>query len=221
MPRSRLSSLAALGAMALAALALGHELIYVIRHGTGEAYAVAMRQTGHDGYWAGFLMIVFAVTSALVAVTLAQIRRLRRLAAATRAGSVSVHDLGPSRFVSLLGPLWLRLWVAVVAIYLLQENLETASTGAGLPGLVGVVGGEHSMAIPVLLTVSLLVAAVGALVGWRREVIIARLRAAAQGRLRASTTAPRPTQVNDRPRSVVEERRNGVRAPPSGALAPA
>ncbi|MEW5992242.1 MAG: hypothetical protein AB1736_12970 [Chloroflexota bacterium] len=50
MPRSRLPSLAILGALALASLALGHELIYLIAHGVGEGYAVAMREGGHDRY---------------------------------------------------------------------------------------------------------------------------------------------------------------------------
>jgi hypothetical protein len=218
MPRSRLPSLAVLGALALAALALGHELIYLIAHGAGEGYAAAMREGGHDRYWTSFLLIVVVVTSALVAVGVAQIRRLRRLAAAMRAKSVRGRDVGPSRFFGLLGPLWLRLSVAVVVAYLLQENIETATTGASVPGL-GVLGGEHAIALPVLLAVSLLVAAVGALVGWRREVILARLLAAARARLRAAAVSRRGL-TNNRPLTVTEGRRNGVRAPPIGLIAP-
>jgi hypothetical protein len=220
MPSSRLSSLLVLGALSLAALALSHELIYLIAHGADEGYEAAMREGGHDRDWTSVLMIVTLVaTSGLWVVGVAQVRRLRRLAAAMRAKSVRVGDVGPSRFFGLLGPLWLRLAVAVVVAYVLQENYETASTGASLPGL-GVLGGEHVVALPVMLAASFLVAAVGALVGWRREVILARLRAAAQRRLRTASATWRPSVANDRPRGITEGRRNGVRAPPSERFAP-
>lgn len=219
MPRSRLPSLAVLGALALAALALGHELIYLIAHGIGDGYAAAMREGGHDRYWTSFLLIVAVVTSALAAVSVAQFRRLRRLTVAMRARVVQVRDVGPSRFFALLGPLWLRLSVVVSTAYVAQENIETAATGASWPGL-GVLGGEHVVALPVLLLVSLLVAAVRALVGWRREVILARLRAAARARLRATVAEPWGS-TNIRPPTISEGRRNGVRAPPMGLIAPA
>lgn len=219
MPRSRLASLAVLGALSLAALALSHELIYLIAHGAGEGYETAMREGGHDRYWTSFLLIVTLVTSGLSAVGVAQVRRLRRLAAAMRAESVRVGDVGPSRFFGLLGPLWLRLSATVMVAYVLQENIETASTGAPLPGL-GVLGGEHAVALPVMLAVSFLVATVGALVGWRREVILARLRAAAQRRLRTVAATLRPPIANDRPTHFSQGRRNGVRAPPAERFAP-
>ena len=219
MPRSRLPSLAVLGALVLAALALSHELIYLIAHGIGEGYAQAMREGGHDRYWTSFLLVVAVVTTALAVVTVTQWRRLRRLAAAMRAGGLRVGDAGRSRFLGLLSPLWLRLSVAVVVTYVLQENIETASTGVGLPGL-GVLAGEHAIALPILLAVSLLVAAVGALVGWRREIILARLREAARGRLRATPSVLRPAQTHERPAGTSERRRNGVRAPPSAIELP-
>lgn len=220
MPRSRLPSLVVLGALALATLALGHELIYLVAYGIGDGYATAMREGGHDPYWTSFLLVVLLATGALTLVAVTQIRRLRRLAAATRARSVRVRDVGPSWFFTLLGPLWLRLAATVIGAYVLQENIETATTGAGVPGL-GVLGGEHVVALPILLAASLLVAAVGALVGWRREVILARLREAARGWLRAAVAKLRPAQRTDRPANRAEGRRNGVRAPPQEATAPA
>lgn len=220
MPRSRLPSLAVLGSLALASLALSHELVYLIAHGFGDGYTTAMREGGHDRYWTSFLLIVAVVTSALVAVGVAQVRRLRRLATAMQARTVRVRDVGLSRFFELLGPLWLRLSVVVSTAYVLQENIETATTGASWPGL-GVLGGEHTIALPVLILVSLLVAAVGALAGWRREVILARLRAAARARRRPAASVRRPALANDRPTGIREGRRNGVRAPPAELLAPA
>lgn len=219
MQRSRMPSLMVLLALALASLALGHELVYLIAHGVGDGYAAAMREGGHDRYWPSFLLVVALVTSALVAVTVIQVRRLRQLAAAIRSRSVRIRDAGGARFFRLLGPLWLRLSVVVVATYLVQENIETVSTGVPLPGL-GALAGEHAIALPVLLMVSLLVAAIGALVGWRREVILARLRAAARGLLRAAAAVLRPALANDRPTGITGGRRNGVRAPPAGRFAP-
>ncbi|MEW5992243.1 MAG: hypothetical protein AB1736_12975 [Chloroflexota bacterium] len=160
------------------------------------------------------------MTGALALVAFTQVRRLCRLAAAVRAKHIRVGDLGLDRFFGLLRPLWLRLSVTVVATYIAQENIETASTGVPLPGL-GVLAGEHWIALPVLILVSLLVAAVGALVGWRRELILARLRAAARARRHTAAKAMRPAQSVSRPTDIDATRRNGVRAPPSGVPAPA
>ena len=208
------------GALVLATLALSHELIYLLAHGVGEGYARAMQEGGHDRYWTSFVLIVLVVTACLSVVAAAQWRRFRRLAAAVHAGTVRLKSGGLDRFLELLGPLWFRVSVGTIAAYLIQENTETASTGVPLPGL-GVLGGEHAIALPVLLAASLAVAAVGALVGWRREVLLARIRAAARHRLRASTATPRPALVNDAPRGRRVGRRNGVRAPPFGLIQPA
>ena len=107
-----------------------------------------------------------------------------------------------------------------IAAYLIQENIETASTGAPLPG-VGVLGGEHAIGLPVLFAVSLVIAVVAALVGWRREVLLARIRAAARGRLRAPAATLRPALAAARLGGRREGRRNGVRAPPLGLIRPA
>lgn len=208
------------GALVLAALALSHELIYLLAHGVGEGYARAMQEGGHDRYWTSFVLIVVVVTGYLGVIVAAQWRRLRRLAADVQAGTARLKRGGLDRFIELLRPLWLRVSGGSIAAYFIQENVETASIGAPLPGL-GVLGGEHAIALPVLLAVSLAVAAVGALVGWRREVLLARIRAAARRRLRAPAATPRPALVVDRPAGRYEVRRNGVRAPPLGLTQPA
>lgn len=207
------------GTLVLAALALGHELIYLLAHGFGEGYARAMQEGGHDRYWTSFVLIVLVVTGCLSVVAAAQWRRLRRLAVGVGAGTVRLADGGLDRFLELLRPLWLRVSAGTIAAYLIQENTETASIGAPLPGL-GVLGGEHAIALPVLLAVSLVVAAVGALVGWRREILLARIRAAARLRLRAPAATLRPALDVDRPANRREGRRNGVRAPPLGLTQP-
>ena len=212
MSRSRLPGFAVLASLALASLASGHEFIYLLSGGPGEGYAAAMREGGHDRYWTSFVLVVLAVLACLVAVSAAQLRRLRRLAARTAIGGHRVRDAATTRYRRLLGPLWLKVAAAAVAGYLLQENVETVSAGGPLPGF-GVIGGEHALAVPILVAVSLVVAAVGALVGWRREILLARLRSRLRLRCRNASAVTRPTFV-ERPLRECEGRRNGVRAPP-------
>ena len=215
----RLRAFTILAALVLAALALSHELIYLLAHGTGEGYARAMREGGHDRYWTSFVLIAFVVTGCLSVVAVAQWRRLRRLAADVQAGAVRLNGGGLDRFLELLRPLWFRVSVGSIAAYLIQENVETASTGAAPPGL-GVLGGEHAISLPILLLVSLAVAAVGGLVRWRRELLLARIRAAAT-QLRAPAAILRPALAVDRPAGHHDGRPNGVRAPPIGLIQPA
>jgi hypothetical protein len=219
MLRFGLGSVAVIGTLALASLALSHELIYIVAHGVGDEYAAAMRAGGHDRYWTSFLLIVALVSTALAVVTFTQLRRLRRLAASVRARSVRIEDVGYGRFFRLLAPLWLRLAVVVVAAYFVQENIETVTTGVPLPGLA-VLTGAYWLALPLLLFVSLLVASVGALFGWRREVILARLRAARR-RLRAPALVQGLAHSARLARSIFAARQNGLRAPPLLIAGPA
>lgn len=212
MSRTRLPRFVVLASLALASLAAGHELIYLLAHGPGEGYAAAMREGGHDRYWTSFVLVVLAVVACLVAVAAAQLLRLRRLAVGVAIGGLSVRDAPTTRYLRLLGPLWLKVAAVAVVGYLLQENVETVSAGGPLPGF-GVISGKHALAVPILVAVSLVVAAVGALVGWRREILLARLRSGFRPRRQDARTTRRPTPV-DRPRHGCEGRRNGVRAPP-------
>lgn len=213
MSPSAFRKFAVVATLVLAAMAAGHELVYLLSHGPGDGYAAAMREGGHDRYWTSFVLVVLSVTAGLAAVAAAQLRRLRRLAATVHVAGVEVADGGVRPFLGLLGGLWLRVAVITSIGYLVQENLETASAGATVPGL-GVLGGEHAVALPILVFVSLVVAAVGALVGWRREVLLARLRVRTafppgrgEGiRLPSAAALPHPS---------IEPRRNGVRAPPA------
>lgn len=213
MSPSAFRKFAVVATLALAAMAAGHELVYLLSHGPGDGYAAAMREGGHDRYWTSFVLVVVAVSSGLATVAAVQLRRLRRLAANVHVAGVEVGEGGVRPFLGLLGGLWLRVAVVTSIGYVAQENLETASAGGMLPGLE-VVGGEHVVALPILVLVSVVVAAVGALVGWRREVLLARLRVrTAFGPRRAAVV--RLPSGGERPHPSIEPRRNGVRAPPA------
>lgn len=213
MSQSAFRKFAVVATLALAAMAAGHELVYLLSHGPGDGYAAAMREGGHDRYWTSFVLVVVAVTAGLAMVAAVQLRRLQRLAADVHVAGLEVADRGVGRFLGLLGGLWLRVAVVTSVGYVVQENVETASVGATLPGL-GVVGGEHVVALPILVLVSVAVAAVGALVGWRREVLVTRLRVRSAFRPRRAGAVRRPSAA-ELPHPSIEPRRNGVRAPPA------
>lgn len=210
MSPSALRRFALVSILALGALAAGHELVYLLSHGPGDGYAAAMREGGHDRYWTSFVLVVVAVTAGLAAIAAVQ---LRRLAASVHVAGVEVPDRGVERFLGLLGGLWLRVAVITSVGYVVQENVETASAGATLPGL-GVVAGEHVAALPILVLVSLVVAVVGALVGWRRQILLARLRVRTAFRRRGAVALRGPIAAELR-HPPAEPRRNGVRAPPA------
>jgi hypothetical protein len=204
--------------LVLASLAVAHEMIYLAAHGSGEAYRVAMAEAGHDGYWSNFIIAVGVVSALLLAVGLAQLRRLARLSAEAGAGTVRVRDESLGHLARLVVPVWGRVAVLTTVVFLVQENVETAVIGQPVPGL-DALAGQHAMALPLIVAVSFIVALTRALVRWRRDVLLARLRRAAP---------PRPSaqrQVRPVASRIIQSadgiRRNGVRAPPTIRVVPA
>lgn len=212
MKRSRLLDRLILAILVLASLAVAHELIYVGAHGTGDAYRVAMTEAGHDGYWSNFIIAVGVVTAILLAVGLAQLRRLARLAAASGAGTLRVRDHSVGHLARLVLPLWAQVATLTTIVFLLQENIETASVGQPMPGLYALAG-QHDLALLMIGAVSFVVALTKALVHWRRDVLLARLHRAPPPRSRARLHRPPVEAVFVESADGIG--RNGVRAPPS------
>lgn len=202
-----------LGTLVMAALAASHELIYLLAHGAGAEYARAMQEGGHDRYWTSFVLTVVGITLALTVIAVRQLRRLHRQTSMVRAGRLRVHDGGLDLFARQATRLWLLVSAGTVLAFLSQENLETVAAGHALPGL-DVVTGEHAVAIPVIALMSLLVALVGALVGWGRHVLLARLRGSMNPVRRRAPRTLRPSPVRV-PASTSAVRWHGLRAPPS------
>ena len=196
----------------MASLAVSHELIYLLAHGPGVEYTRAMREGGHDRYWTSFILTVVGVALVLAFVAVRQIRRLRRQASLARAGRLDVTDGGLGLLARLTGRLFVSVGTGTATAFFLQENLETVTAGHPLPGL-GVVAGEHAIALLVIGLASLVVALVGALFLWGRHVLLARLRRAALHARRRPVRASRPSSTT-RPSPTGAVRAHGLRAPP-------
>lgn len=205
-----------LAVLVLASLAVAHELIYLGAHGPGEAYRVAMTEAGHDGYWTTFVIAVGLASAGLVAVWLVQLRRLALLAAASGAGTVRVRDPGVDHLARLAVPIGARVAILTTFVYLLQENIETASVGNSAPGLYALAG-QYDTALPVIVAVSFVVALTRALVRWRRDVLLARLNRPAPPRRKIEIRLRPPLVLVH---SAAAIRRNGVRAPPPWRASP-
>lgn len=197
--------------LALASLLVGHELTYVLAHGLGAGYEHAMAEGGHSGYWTSFVLTIVGVSVILAGAAAVQLRRLGRLARQTRMNELDVADAAPRCFVDLLARTWPRVALLTVGLFLLQENVELWAAGQPMPFL-DVLAGEHAMALPVLATVSLLTAVVGALVGWRRLVLHARI--AVTRTWTRSAAVRRPALRSSRPLARITVSSHGLRAPP-------
>lgn len=213
MARPRVSRMT-LAVLTLASLFAGHELTYVLAHGLGDSYAQAMTVGGHDDYWMTFVLVVgtLVITSAAIVY-----RQFRRLAAVAQQGSV-VADADVRSLLLLTRRIWIRVSVLTVALFLFQENYELWNAGADVP-LLGVVSGDHWMAVPILLLASSVLSVIGALVGWRRLLLEARAR-----RTVTWTSAQRVARrrlAHDRRRPIHALVAHGLRAPPTGSLTPA
>jgi len=180
--------------MALVALVLAHNLVFLATYGpyVGEALA----QTGHDAAWTTAFANALGLGLALVAAGIWQLRRLSREARAVGVGA-GPRDAGMGTFAAHLGRLWLGLAPATALLFVAQENLEHLALGDDLPGLGVLVRHGSPLAATVVAAVSLGVALVGALYRWRRDILVARISASRRAWLRV-TAEPRRARATHR-----------------------
>jgi hypothetical protein len=166
------------GLLALACLWLAHDAVFAAEHGLGAGFNQAMSAGGHDGYWPIFSTVV------VIAVTLLGLWtavRIGRLAAARRplgpGGRSGLGDRGrPARsYRQDLRALWLPLLALTATAFTVQENIEHLAGHRHLIGLGALAGPEYPLALPAIALVSLVAAALGALVRWRIAVLEARV----------------------------------------------
>ena len=214
-----LQRLPALAALVLASLLLSHELVYILAHGTGGDLARAMSEAGHDRYWTTFVLTSLVVIGLLSVVAARQLRRLAAVARSTAQPGISLADGPYSRLASLTVRLWALVGGLTFVVFLIQENAERGGP-AGPLGLFEVVAGEHAIATPVIAVVALLVAFVGAMVRWRRELLLEAARRVAHPNRRHAPLVRRPAHF-DPPGHIVPVTHHGLRAPPAMSVSPA
>jgi uncharacterized membrane protein YidH (DUF202 family) len=198
------------------ALVLAHQAVFLVRY--GSIYGEALAHTGHGQAWSDAVTIVIAGAAVLFGAAIVGLHRLaRRLDAGTRPGSARMS-------LRRIAIRWLRtsigLTVAVVVLLTVQENLEHAATGFGMPGPGILVDPGYPFAVAIVALVATSIALVVSLFSWRREVLVARLRAQARNVRRVPIAPTRPTAAAPVPsRTSTLARRLGRRAPPALRLA--
>jgi hypothetical protein len=215
--RARLGRAVGLAVLALLALFVSHDAIYVAQFGAGNGYAAAMSAGGHDGYYVPASLIVAVAAIVAASVALIRLGRLTIVAESTpRSSRLRVFvDIGPS-YLGQLRTTWLRLFPAVVLLFALQENAEAFLSHGSAPGIDVVFGAQSGLVLPILAITTFLLAAVSAAIRWRTRVLLARVRGA--------TRYERPRAVRPAPAWValattlahawMIDRRDAGRAPP-------
>ena len=166
--RLRFAALVTVGAL------LGHDAVFAAQYGLGEQRTAALAATAHD-YWPVFAVLALLVGGlGLAAAALLLVRLHRALQ-----GLPAVRPpAGTPSYAGELLRLWPRLFLAVTLAFTLQENVEHLVTGLGLPGLWVLSWPSYPLALPVLAAVTFLLAAAGAWLRWRTDVLAGRLAAA-------------------------------------------
>jgi fermentation-respiration switch protein FrsA (DUF1100 family) len=175
--RARALAAARFATLVMACLLVAHTAIFVARHGTGDAFARAMRVEGHDAYWPAFFLVVGGGATVLVVSAVARLWRLAKRAPRRRR---SADGTPLPAFGDELKGLWPSLFGATTVLFAIQENIEHLAVQGHLPGASILWGPEGSFAIPGLLLVSLCGAALGALIRWRVRVYVARIGRSAE-----------------------------------------
>jgi len=210
----RRRDLLSLATLSLAALILGHHLVFLTAY--GPQYWTMLERTGHGPVWAVTVLTVAILSAGLVFLAIRRIASLRRLARAVEDGGTTVRDGSLRHLARHVLWLWCVVAVASLALFVLNENLERAAIGLPTPGLAILVGGiGHTSPIIVFLVVAAAVSAVAGLYRWRRDILLARVTPTRQVWDRsADGRGGRPDPLpRRRPRSVVGSRLAG-RAPP-------
>lgn len=181
--RLRFLALAGLGSL------VAHDTIFAAQYGLGAAREDALAATAH-GYWPAFVVLTLLVFVAGAGATVCRVVHLRRLVRGLPAAPRPVDEPG---YRAEVARLWPRLLLVVGVAFLVQENLEHLAAGQALPGLWALSAPGYPLAIPVLVAVTGLLAAVGGWLQWHRETLDRRLSAARAAAARpCRTTAHAP-----------------------------
>jgi hypothetical protein len=212
--RGRLATVIGAVASMAVCLVLAHDLAFLARY--GSAFGEALAHAGHGPAWTRAVVGSVAIGAGLLVVAVLGLRRLGGVAEQLAAHSTSSE---PSRleFVRSWATWAGRLSVATALCLTIQENAERMIGAVAGPNAGLLVSGEYPWAIPIVIGVAIAVSFVVALVGWRRAVLVRRIRAARRRPIRASIV-PRPSVASRRPLAVTGGLM-AVRAPPTLGVA--
>ena len=180
--RLRFVALAGLGSLVV------HDAVFAAQYGLGPHRDLALAATAH-GYWPAFVVLTLLVAAAGSGVAVAGLVRLRRLARGLPATPPAHHQ---PRYLAEVVRLWPRLLMFVGAAFLVQENVEHLLAGRAAPGLWALSAPGYPLAVPVLVVVTGLLAAVGGWLQWHRDALVERLHAARVAARRDRATAHAP-----------------------------
>jgi len=205
-----------LAAAAAFALVLAHQAVFLVRY--GSIYGEALAHTGHGQAWSDAVAIVIGGGLLLLGAAIVGLVRLSRQL------DRNARVVGPRAKLRPLAARWLRnsisLTVAVLVLLTVQENLEHAATGFGMPGPGILLDPDYPFAVAIVTLVATAVAFVASLLSWRHDALVARIRAQAPTARRIPIAPTRPTAPAPVPsRTSTLARRLGRRAPPVLRLA--
>jgi len=165
--RLRFVALVAVGAL------VAHDAVFAAQYGLDERREIALAGTSHE-YWPVFTVLALLLGTVGIGGAVAGMLRLGR----SLRGVPTVRPPGGTPgYAGEMLRLWPRLFLAITLAFTLQENAEHLAAGLGLPGLWVLSWPAYPLALPVLAVVTLLLAAAGAWLRWRTDVLAGRLAA--------------------------------------------
>jgi hypothetical protein len=211
----RLSGLITKTALVGVSVVLAHELVYLARY--GSRYNEALVHGGHGAAWSAAVTATLVLSLVLIVAAIGRLAWLGVLVRRTGASGRAPARAGYlDRRVLLRGYLTTapRLVALAVLVLSVQENVERATSGLGLPGPFVLLSAEYAGGLWITIAVGLAVALVAALFEWRRNTLLTRLRAARVAAPRPTHVQPRRPSIVDRPAASLLGRRSALRAPP-------
>ncbi|HYM84862.1 MAG TPA: hypothetical protein VEY67_12000 [Candidatus Dormibacteraeota bacterium] len=163
-------------ALAPASLVLSHDLSFLASY--GSSFRSVLVATGHDGRWTEMVGMVIGLSALLAFVATVRLGVLWRRVRSLEAGRRRSLALAPSELARCVARVWPWLLAVTLALFLGQENLERLAQDGSVPGLTPLFGASTIPPIAVIMVVSAVVSAVGALFARSHEILVARIRAA-------------------------------------------
>lgn len=200
---------------ALTALVLAHNLIFLA--GYGDQFGDVMARTGHDHGWTVTVAATLLMGLALLAGAVWRLHQMRSLARSIGATDAPVEP-GRGAFMRRWMACWIALSLVVAALFVLQENRELASVGQLQPGIGVLASGAYPHALLIIAAVAMAVSFVAVLLGWKIDLVIARILARQQAGPGVSGAVFGPGERIERPRRSILGGRRAGRAPPITAV---